>query len=173
MSRRHQLITKMLSYLRKYYAKSGRIQYFTRSSQDKNKINNAAQKLKRLLNNLKYYYIPAHLQNLSATKYSDYPFWKATKRIKQPQIRIHPIRKRDHSWERSDIEKAETFASHPPGNPLDKADVHQSLDAPIQMYNSIQAFPPKQQRSLHKSEGSAAERENYVLRVNHILICVT
>jgi hypothetical protein len=42
----------------------------------------------------------------------DDTIWKATKRLKKPQISITPIRKGDRSWAKRDCEKATTFAEH-------------------------------------------------------------
>jgi hypothetical protein len=46
------------------------------------------------------------------TPLTDYSLKKATKRLKQPTQRIPPIRNDDQTWDRSDKEKANTFAGH-------------------------------------------------------------
>ena len=43
---------------------------------------------------------------------SENTLWKATKRIKRPQISIPPIRKADGNWAKNDDEKARASADH-------------------------------------------------------------
>lgn len=52
------------------------------------------------------------MEGLDATADTDYSLWKVTKKIKRPIIPSSPLRKSDHSWARSDQEKATTFAEH-------------------------------------------------------------
>jgi len=43
---------------------------------------------------------------------NDNTLWKATKRLKRPQVLIPPLRNADGSWANRDDEKAKTFAIH-------------------------------------------------------------
>lgn len=125
----------------------------TRHQRDKNILNNATNKLKRLLHKLKNEAIQTYLENLSATKETNYSLWKATKKIKQPQANIPPIRKENRSWARTDDEKAQVFAEHlskvftphPSEDTTDSLNqLRQFLEAPHQMSPPISAFSPKE-----------------------------
>jgi hypothetical protein len=76
---------------------------------------------------------------LSLSK-SDHTIWKATKKLKRPQISIRPIRKADRSWAKSDSEKATTFVEHlehvftPLSNiNLNDSEIEKFLEIPCQM----------------------------------------
>ena len=56
--------------------------------------------------------MPNYLQNLSATKATDYSLWKATKNICKQTSHSSVIKKDNGNWAKSDAEKAETFANH-------------------------------------------------------------
>ncbi|KMQ93692.1 rna-directed dna polymerase from mobile element jockey-like protein [Lasius niger] len=56
--------------------------------------------------------IEDYLKNLSATEATDYSLWKATKKIKNPQQSIPPLRLPDGKWARSSKDKANLFAEH-------------------------------------------------------------
>lgn len=78
----------------------------TRSPHDKTKLNKAAKQLKQLINAEKNQAIEDYLKNLSATE----SLWKATKKIKNPQQSIPPLRLLDGKWARSSKDKANLFA---------------------------------------------------------------
>jgi hypothetical protein len=75
----------------------------------------------------------------------------ATKKFKQPQISIPPIRKADRSWAKSDSEKAEIFGehlsqvfiTHDSNNHHNDDEIEKFLDEPCQMSLPIKAFSPK------------------------------
>jgi hypothetical protein len=52
------------------------------------------------------------LKNLSATNATNYPLWKATKRLKQPQATIPPVTLNEGGWARNEQEKALAFGKH-------------------------------------------------------------
>jgi hypothetical protein len=78
----------------------------------KRRYNKVARKLKDQIKRAKEETLQAQLQSLTATADTDYSLWRATKRLKQPTQRFTPIRNADHTWTRSDEEKANTFAGH-------------------------------------------------------------
>lgn len=65
-----------------------------------------------MLNNYKNNSIQNYLRNLTASEKSDYSLWKATKKIKRPQLHNPPIRTHDGKWIKSNLEKAKSFANH-------------------------------------------------------------
>ena len=84
----------------------------TRTPQDKQHYNKTAKELKRLLQTLKNEGFQTYLQELTATKDTDYSLWKATRKIKQHQYQIPPIRINHNTWARTDRQKATAFAQH-------------------------------------------------------------
>jgi len=76
------------------------------------RLNRAIKDLKRLLDAEKNNGVQKYLQGLDALAASDYSLWKATRKLKQPKIVSPPLRNEDGNWDRSDKEKAETFANH-------------------------------------------------------------
>lgn len=84
----------------------------TRAPADKLKLNQACKEIKNLLESIKSQSIQNYLENLTPTDTTDYSLWKATKKIKQPQQNIPPLRTIENCWARNDKEKAQTFAHH-------------------------------------------------------------
>lgn len=84
----------------------------TRSPLDKAKLNKAVKELKQLLHEERNRGIQNYLKDLTATEATEYSLWKATKRIKRPQIAIPPLRSEGGEWAKSDKEKAELFSKH-------------------------------------------------------------
>ena len=84
----------------------------TRAPQDKQRYNKIAKELKNLLHTLKNEGIQNYLQGLTPTEATDYSLWKATRKIKQPQHQIPPIRINRNTWARTDKQKATAFAEH-------------------------------------------------------------
>jgi hypothetical protein len=87
---------------------------------------------------------------LTSLSPNDNTLWKATKRLKRPQISIPPLRNADGSWVKSDDEKAmafavhlqQVFSSHHFLNTTDAA-ISAFLDVPCQMSLRIKPFSPK------------------------------
>lgn len=84
----------------------------TRAPEDKRKLNQAIKQVKVLLGNDRNLQIQEYLAGLSATEANGYSLWKATKKLKQLQKSIPPIRKNDDTWARDNNEKAYAFADH-------------------------------------------------------------
>lgn len=75
--------------------------------------------------------------------------WKATRKIKQPQQSIPPIRLSNGNWARSDADKAEAFAEHlaevfkPFDSEIDaheEEEIYQLLEASLNMCQPIRNF---------------------------------
>lgn len=113
----------------------------TRAPNDKTLLNQASKQLKNQLNMLKNESIQDYLSNLSATEASDYSLWKATRKLKNPQLTIPPIRDEFGKWARSNKDKAFAFANHlakvfqpiPATINQEEHDIRQFLEAPHQM----------------------------------------
>jgi hypothetical protein len=80
----------------------------------------------------------------------DHTIWKATKRLKRPQILI-PIRKGDGGWGKSDSERAKTFVEHLEQvfTPLsninpNNSEIKKFLEIPCQMSLPIKPFSPRE-----------------------------
>ena len=84
----------------------------TRSPQVKAKLNMAVKELKQLLNDEKQKAIQEYLESLTASEATDYSLRKATKRLKQPQTSIPPLRTKEGEWAKSDMQKANVLAEH-------------------------------------------------------------
>jgi len=83
-----------------------------RAPQDKQRYNKIAKELKHPLQNPRNEGIQTYLQELTPTEATDYSLWKATRKIKQPQHQIPPIRTKQNTWARTDKQKATAFAKH-------------------------------------------------------------
>jgi hypothetical protein len=70
----------------------------SRSPNEKTRLNRITKELKRLLNNLENDFTQNYLKNLSATSATNCSLWKATKRLKQPQAPIPPIKLNEGGW---------------------------------------------------------------------------
>lgn len=84
----------------------------TRAPQDKTKLNNLTQQLRREIKALKDDSIKNYLRGLTSDNTTDFSLWKATKQIKRPIMQIPPIRTVDGTWARNNADKAQTFAEH-------------------------------------------------------------
>ena len=84
----------------------------SRSPRDKAALNKAIKELKRLLYQEKQQAIQIYLQSLTATDATDYSLWKATKRLKNLQAHVPPIRTNNGEWAKSNIQKADLFAEY-------------------------------------------------------------
>jgi hypothetical protein len=79
----------------------------------------------------------------------DHTIWKATKKLKGPQMSILPIRKADRSWAKSDSEKATMFVEHLEqvftslsNINLNDSEIENFLEIPCQMSLPIKPFSP-------------------------------
>jgi hypothetical protein len=81
----------------------------------------------------------------------DHTVWKATTRLKRPQISIPPIRKADRGWSKSDGERATTSVEHleevftplSNTNPND-SEIEKVLEIPCHMSLPIKPLSPRE-----------------------------
>lgn len=76
----------------------------------KNELNNRAQQLKRLIQELKDSSTTNFLRNLSGEKSTNYSLWKITKKLTKKIIPVPPILLENDIWARTDQQKADAFA---------------------------------------------------------------
>lgn len=89
-----------------------RVWQLSRHPDDKTAFNRVARQLKQHLKTFKTDTMADFLVNLSATADSDYSLWKATKRLKRPQMHNSPLLLPDGSWARWDTDKVAAYATH-------------------------------------------------------------
>jgi len=92
--------------------KAGRRWQITRAPEDKQIYNKHAKELKHLLRIYKNNNIQQYLENLTPQKDTNYSLWKVTRKLKQPQHHIPPLRQQDNTWVRTDGQKATAFAQY-------------------------------------------------------------
>jgi hypothetical protein len=73
----------------------------SRHPEGKQRYNEATRKLKDHIKRIKEKIFQTYLQCLTMKADTEYSFWKATKRLKQPTQCISPIRKADQTCARS------------------------------------------------------------------------
>lgn len=66
-----------------------------RTLENKNKLNNITQRLKREIMVIKNESINKYLRELSGAKEADYSLWRATKKLKRMCVQSPPIRNPD------------------------------------------------------------------------------
>lgn len=84
----------------------------TRSPEDKTRLNNLTQQLRREIRIIKNESINAFLSELSADIETDYSLWRAAKRLRRPIVHVPPIKNENGTWAKDNREKAELFAHH-------------------------------------------------------------
>ena len=128
-----------------------------RSPQDKAKLNKAATELKQLLLDHKQQAIQTYLESLSASEATDYSLWKATKRLKRPQIPIPPLRTAGGEWAKSDAQKANVLADHfaqvfrPYDSELSRSEEREiihALGTPSRLNTPVKKFKLSEVRSM-------------------------
>jgi len=82
----------------------------SRNSLLKQKLNHITKKLKYQIAAEKNESVQKYLSELTPFQTTDYDLWKATRKLKQPQMVNNPIRKADGKRAKSNREKAETYA---------------------------------------------------------------
>lgn len=144
----------------------------SRDPKAKTKLNRAVKELKQLLDESKNENIRTYLNELTPTSATDYSLWKATKRLKQPQISIPPIKMENGNWARNELEKASTFASHLRRvfQPFDKEHpaeeetyIHEFLEAPFQMDLPIKNITLQEVQLLIKNTLNVKKAPGYEL----------
>jgi hypothetical protein len=118
----------------------------SRNAADQHIYNRLSRKLKKVLRDAQNNTFEHYITNLSA---NDNTLWKATRKLKRPQVHVPPLRKPNGQWARSDKEKADTFASHLADvfktEPDDEEEeIEDYLNTPCQMSLPIKAFSPKE-----------------------------
>jgi hypothetical protein len=84
----------------------------SRTAENKNKLNNLTQQLKREIQEIKNESISSYLSELTDDQSTDYSLWKVAKRINRPINQIPPIREENCTWARDSKHKADMFASY-------------------------------------------------------------
>lgn len=150
----------------------------TRAPEDKRKLNQAIKQVKVLLGNDRNLQIQEYLAGLSATEANGYSLWKATKKLKQLQKSIPPIRKNDDTWARDNNEKAYAFADHlakvfePFPSQLtaeEERQTHQILEAPFQMDFPIKTFKVNEVKKIIMKHTHTKKAPGYDLITGKIL----
>lgn len=150
----------------------------TRSPQDKTKFNKAAKRLKHLLQDEKNKAIQNYLQSLTPTEHTEYSLWRATARLKRPQIAIHPLKTESGDWARSDKQKAELFSKHltevfkpfdPEVSESDENEILQALNSPGQQKCPIKNFKTSEIQTAIMRDLSTKKAPGYDLITGRIL----
>ena len=84
----------------------------TRDPEIKTQLNKASKDLKSFLQEMDNTKVSKYLENLSATKASDYSLWKATKKMYKQTPFSSALKTESGDWAKTDREKATTFANH-------------------------------------------------------------
>lgn len=88
-----------------------RVWHNSRHPQDKTAFNKAAAELKQYLSDIENDTIQSHLERLRPSLNNEHSLWKAVKTSQKPQLAQHPLKTGNHSWAKSDEEKAEAYAA--------------------------------------------------------------
>lgn len=88
-----------------------RVWHASRLDSDKAALNKAIKELKDLLDEAENVTLQSKLENLTATKATDYSLWRMTKSLNQPQEPKFPLKTAD-GWARTSKSKARVFAEH-------------------------------------------------------------
>lgn len=130
---------------------------YTRAPQDKLRLNRAIKEIKKLLIDSKNQEMQDYLEGLTPTTSTDYSLWKATRKLKQQQQHIPPIRDSNSKWARNNKEKVIMFANHlsnvfmpfPSTISLDaNKEIEDFLAAPFQMDLPIKNFKQQEIQSI-------------------------
>lgn len=132
--------------------KARRVWQHTRHPQDKNKLNALTTQLKRLIHEWKNATFTDYVRNLSPYSHDDYSLWKATKHLNRPRTPIPPLRQPNGTWARSDTCKANAlgkylsnvFQPHPATNSIRDDDIHEVLQAPLQLSPPLKPCTPSE-----------------------------
>lgn len=142
----------------------------TRAPADKSKLNRAVKEIKIMLNKIKNEAVREYVAQLTPTENTDYSLWKATKKIKQPQTHMPPIKMENGEWARTDKEKALTFAEHLQSTFLpypceitnaENDEIIKFLDSPIPMDVPITNFSIREVHSAINKEINQKKAPGY------------
>ena len=78
----------------------------SRTTENKNKLNNLTQQLKREIQEINNESISSYLSELTDDQSTDYSLWKVAKKINKPIKEIPPIREENGTWARDSKQKA-------------------------------------------------------------------
>ncbi len=118
---------------------------------DRTALNRASKELKQLLDKNINKSFASYIENLSATKDTEYSLWKAAKKLRKPKLSMPALNNADGKWARSDLDKAELFADHlskvfTPHDDIPDGEVNAYLEAPLQMRLLIKPTSPSEVR---------------------------
>lgn len=150
----------------------------TRSPELKNKLNQIVKKLRTTLRREKEQSISTYLEGLSPTDTTDYSLWKATKKMKQPQQPIPPIRSSSGQWAKTNKAKADLFAHHletvfvenereVPA--AEEEHIHLTLNATHQLELPIKKFTYSDVKSVIKRDLNPKKAPGYDLITGQVL----
>jgi len=132
-----------------------------------------------MLNSERNQGIKEYLQSLRATQANDYTLWKATKRLKQPEISISPIRSSNGKWARSAIEKADAFAQHlaevftphpvEAHSEEEEDEIHRPLNEPYQLELPLHNFKKNEVAKIIRNNLNPKKAPGYDLITGQIL----
>lgn len=83
-----------------------------RDPRTKTKLNNEAQKIKRLIQQLKENSANSFLEKLKGEKSTNYSLWKTAKKLRRKIPHLPPLLKANNEYAKTDQEKADTFAHY-------------------------------------------------------------
>lgn len=142
----------------------------TRAPNDKLILNHATKEIKKILQEEKNKSVQDYLEGLSPTEATDYSLWKATKKLKQPQQYIAPIKDSTNKWARNDKEKAYMFANHLADifkpfaqtiSNIDETEIINLLEVPFQMTPPMKVFTTGEIKSVIRND--MVEKNHLVL----------
>lgn len=144
----------------------------------KQRLNHITKKLKYELAKEKNEAVQEYLTALTPTQTTDYDLWKATKKLKQPQLINPPLRKLNGNWTRTNRDKAETFANHLANvfqpwdiksNVTDKNDIENFLSSPHQLDLPIKKIKIKEVKSIIQNEMNPKKSPGFDLITGKVL----
>lgn len=167
--------TKSLSYpvfIKKKIAEKRRLRRIWQNSRnpvDKNRLNHAAQTLKRCLVNLKNKWFDNFTKTLTPTEATEYSLWKSTKYIKRPVQHVPPIQKNDGTWAKTNSEKAGVFSDYfsdvfqpiIPTPPNDESEIIEFLDSANQLSLPIVPCTPSEIVNVLRKEINPKKSPGY------------
>lgn len=127
-----------------------RVWQLSRTMSDKKAFNRAAKDLKLTLVFLRNINLKHKLESMSPHGRGDESLWKATKIAGKPQECSPPIRSTITCWARTDLEKAEVFATHlaavfkPNSALVDETEIEMTLKEDFQMCLPLSPTSPKE-----------------------------
>lgn len=144
----------------------------------KSELNRLTKRLKFEILEQKNKSVQFYLSNLSPTQTTDYDLWKATKKLKQPQVVNPPIKQPNGLWTKNNKEKADTFACHLshvfkpweiPTTPAHSGEIDDYLKSPYQLDLPIANFKMREIKRIIKTEINPKKSPGFDLITGKIL----